>query len=334
MGYWETSSQQEEREERWDWEQESKKTELEFRDQIKTMLADMKEQRDAIQPFLYEQMGYKYEGGELRRMTEEERLAIMTPTERTQYENYNLMLERQGKALRGELPISMATQEAETQDVRVTEEMMARRGMDPRSTAGIQTQKALGTKWGLIKEQEQRGILQGTVPMIGGTGSMMAGRQGQQYGQLQSKPYGGMGLLGGYQRAMQPYTQDRAWGQQWQMQQSQNQAGLMSSIAGLGGMGLIALMSDPKKKKNINKSTLKTEKQAIDMVKDSDTYTYRYKDESAQTPKRMGLMSTTAPAEVATPDRKGIDVGRQMGLLTLATKGLIKKVNKMERRKT
>ena len=39
-------------------------------------------------------------------------------------------------------------------------------------------------------------------------------------------------------------------------------------------------------------------------------------------PKRMGLMADEAPGEIVTPDREGIDVGRMVGLLTVATKAL------------
>ena len=116
--------------------------------------------------------------------------------------------------------------------------------------------------------------------------------------------------------------------------------GLMGNLLGAGinaygaykGAGLIAaaMASSPKFKKNIKKTTDKDEDKAMDMVKDLDTNTFRYKGESGSTHKRMGLLTTTAPKEIVKGDY--LDVGRTLGLLTVATKTLAKKVDKLEGR--
>src|SRR3990167_9323593 len=45
----------------------------------------------------------------VRKMTEGEYINTLTPAERKDYENYNLALERNQRALKGELPVSVAS---------------------------------------------------------------------------------------------------------------------------------------------------------------------------------------------------------------------------------
>lgn len=98
--------------------------------------------------------------------------------------------------------------------------------------------------------------------------------------------------------------------------------GTAGGVAQVIGPLLPFIMSAKKYKKDIEPTTPMDTKEALKMVKDLDTQTYRYLWEGSDTPKRMGLMADEAPESVVTPDREGIDVGRMLGLLTVATKGL------------
>ena len=68
------------------------------------------------------------------------------------------------------------------------------------------------------------------------------------------------------------------------------------------------------------------------MIMDTDTFSYRYKGEKGK--KRMGLITEHSSDKMGvTPDGKHLDVGRTMGLLTVATKALAKKVDVLEHQK-
>ncbi len=101
------------------------------------------------EPLLMSEMGYKYDPqGNLVELTDEEKLASMSGTERQAYDISQLASERELKALRGELPVDPATErELSDEDARLRQAMFNQLGTGwETSTAGIQ---ALG-------EQQQR----------------------------------------------------------------------------------------------------------------------------------------------------------------------------------
>jgi hypothetical protein len=101
--------------------------------------------------------------------------------------------------------------------------------------------------------------------------------------------------------------------------------GTVAGAAVGGPLGAAAgkfIFSSRKYKKDIEPTTAKDEKAALRVVSGLKTFSYRYKEESPETPRRLGLMADSAPAEIVTPDREGLDVGRLVGLLTVATKAL------------
>ena len=61
-----------------------------------------------MKPYVLKGMGLIEEGGELRYMTEEERMAGMSDIEKGQYDLTKMSQERQAQAYAGELPISPA----------------------------------------------------------------------------------------------------------------------------------------------------------------------------------------------------------------------------------
>jgi len=181
---------------------------------------------------------------QFRPMTEEERLARMSEAERMAYENYKAMLERQRKALAGELPVSPALErEIEEQRKRLEEELSARLGPNWRlTTPGQQAWSEFQKRAELLREEARRGQI-GT-----GTGLLLS-----QAGYLTNLPvtrtalysrpiatYGG--LLAQYERAQEPYRRQRMLEYQADLQSalmgSQRTAGLLGGLFTLAGIGL------------------------------------------------------------------------------------------------
>jgi hypothetical protein len=155
------------------------------------------------------------------------------------------------------------------------------------------------------------------------------------YGANQGFRLGGMGnrigVLSGMPSVYQGPIQSNIMGlepyQQLQYNTSQKRAGLMRLIGGIAGA---YMSSERSKKKDIRKQTKGDEDKVLDMIADTDTYQYRYKDDSGLNPKYRGMMADEAPDEIVTPDGKHIDLVRSFGLLATATKGLARKVKALE----
>ncbi len=87
-------------------------------------------QEEELEPFVLRNLRLTRdpESGTLRRLTDEEFLAGLSPTERQAEENLRLSQERQEKALRGELPLTEAGQQKKADEFRTFKERMARAG--------------------------------------------------------------------------------------------------------------------------------------------------------------------------------------------------------------
>ena len=337
----------------------------------------------ALRPLILQEMGIVAETDnkgtvKYRKMTEEEYKATLNPVELQAYENLKLALERQEKALRGELPISETTKQQKEQEFEQLKEAMARAGhtitgdtpetATADTTAGIQSLKAFQQKWAVVEEAERRGELTAGAPaalqqfgMVSDTEArrteLMAG-----YPQLRTGLAAGYGsqvvplttgipqsagilsqyqpLLSGYSSLLQPYQYQRGLEFQANVANAQARAQSQSSLfgglgsllgTGLGLFGSLGLLSGRQFKKDIDKQKPKDEEKAIDMIKDIDTYTYRYKGEG-NVPKRMGMMADNAPALLTNSTKTVIDIPRTLGLLTVAMKALANKVEKLEKR--
>jgi len=281
--------------------------------------------------------------GELRQMTDEEYRGTLDPVELQAYENLILQQERQTKALKGELPLSEALVQQKATEFKNFKEAMARAGNpitgeDPGSaiantTSGFQGLKTFNERWGLVEDAERRGELttgQQTLTQSLGVASDIGIRD---WTKLAAFPTRTSGILTGISQAMQPIQYQKSLEYNASMQTAANKAGLLGDIGGLAGMGLMAMASDPKMKKDIVRKTGKDESRALKLVKGTKSYDYRYKEESSSAPKRVGLMADEAPASIVTPDRKGIFPMKQVGLLTMATKELANKVERLEKRR-
>ena len=350
--------------------------------QLQLMEEEMAEAK-ALKPFVLQKMGLVQETNEdgtikYRKMTEEEYEATLNPVELQAYKNLKLSLERQEKALRGELPISDATKQQKEQEFKQFKEAMARAGhtitgdtpetATADTTAGIQSLKAFQQKWAVIEEAERRGELTAGAPAAMQQFGIVSDEESRRTGLMAGYPqlrtglatgYGGQvvpltagipqsagilsqyqPLLSGYSSLLQPYQYQRGLEFQANVANAQAQAQSQSSLfgglgsllgTGLGAFGALAFLSGRKFKKDINKQRPKDEEKAIDMIKDIDTYTYRYKGEG-NVPKRMGMMADNAPALLTNSTKTTIDIPRTLGLLTVAMKALANKVEKLEKR--
>ena len=158
------------------------------------------EEADKLKPFMLEGMGLTEEGGALRYLTEEERLAGMTSSEKSQYEIEQLQQERLKKAYAGELPISPALEQRLTkQEEQIAEALSQRLGSGWQSTtSGQQAMSTFRKDANLLREETRRGEIST------GTGLLLAGldfgkrSNTQQLGQYGTFPQRTAGLLSGY----------------------------------------------------------------------------------------------------------------------------------------
>lgn len=171
--------------------------------------------QDALKPFVLQNMRLTQgEDGSLRRMTEDEYVATLLPTDRQAYANLRLMLERENKALSGALPLSEASQQRKRDEFTAFKEQMARAGnpitgdapgaASSTTTAGAQALKAFNERWGLVEEAERRGELtagsQSVLARLGIASDLGARNQES----LLAAPGLGRGGLGGAGGALAP----------------------------------------------------------------------------------------------------------------------------------
>lgn len=311
------------------------------REQLELMRQSRAEQA-ALRPFILQSLRLIEPldtPGVLRRMTDEEFLASLSPTERTAEENLRLAQERERKALAGELPLTEAGQQRKREEFAAFKEQMARAGnpitgdtpesATAQTTAGIQGLKAFQERWGLVEEAERRGELSsGTSAVLQRMGVATDIGGAQRAGLLQF-PAGPAALAQGYGGLLQPYQYQRALQFQATRESSANRLGLLQGAGQLAGTIAGAyLLSARKYKKDVKPVTRTEERKALQVVRGLDLRTYRYKSEPATTPKRIGLMADTAPVEIVTPDREGLDIGRTIGLLTAATRALARRAER------
>ena len=151
------------------------------REEVRLARESIQNQKD-LAPFILEGYGLKEnDDGSLRRLTEDEFAATLSDTEKVGRENLLLSLERERKALLGELPLSESGQQQKADEFSTFKEAMSRAGHviegdDPETavattTAGIQSLKAFNERFGLLEDAERRGELtQGAQAVLARTG--------------------------------------------------------------------------------------------------------------------------------------------------------------------
>lgn len=227
-----------------------------------------------LYPVLLSQYGYREdEAGKIVPMTEEERLAGMTPLERQQYQNALLQqqyatemlpyqqelakaqAEEALKAQRGELELpEYMKQDIEEMRQLENQRLSERLGSNwYMSSPGIQTaseaakrESAIKSAYGHGEKTTAANLLSQSLGGISGTGGQsfggyLSGTQAGQQGFLSGMgTYGSMygQVPGMYGAAQQPYQYYQGLYNQQQLQQAANKAGLIGDVFGLAGVGL------------------------------------------------------------------------------------------------
>lgn len=269
----------------------------------------------------------------VQKLTEEERLAGMGEMERADYEIQRKIQQRELDALEGKLPISPALEATlGREQAGLEEELSQKLGPNWRLSTPATTKLGEFKKRAeLVREEARRGMLDTTSALNLAQGNKIAGNTAQTVGYANQFPNRWGGLLQGYNTAMQPYMQDRAYQISASMQNQANSAAQMGGFANLlgqlGGSAMMAYaLSSPKFKKNIKKAD---DDEALDMVKDANTYEYNYKGEAKGTPKQVGYMADEAPGDSG--DGVVLDLGKVTGLHAAAIKAMAKKIDKLEK---
>jgi len=177
-------------------------------------------------------------------MTEEENIALMTPTEKEQYDIAKLQGERLKKAYQGELPLNPATQEALfNREEALKEDLSRKLGTNWRlSTSGIQNYNKFLTDKAMIEDAERRGeIDSGTSRLLQSMGAQQdfANSYIGKYGSYLNRT---APLLQGYGQLGQQYGRQNDIMNQIAMvnaqRKSSERAGLMGGIGSLAGAGI------------------------------------------------------------------------------------------------
>ncbi len=205
--------------------------------QMESMRKATAEEKE-LEPFVLQSMGMiRDEAGELRKMTEDERIAGMSELERKQYDITGLELERQEMALKGEIPLTEATEQRYGEERTQFEETMSRK-LGPAwqtSTPGIQAEKAFESRWGLLKEAERYGQMDRGTQAVTSQFSLLKGTQAGQYQQYATAPQRRLGLISGMGGMYQPYQYQRSMEYEAAQQTAINKAGLISDVMGMVG---------------------------------------------------------------------------------------------------
>lgn len=208
------------------------------------MLQQSRDEQELMKPFMLKSLGMIQEVQDgktsYRMMTEEEKLAGMSTTERSNYDILKLQQDRQKLALEGKLPVSPALEdEIATQEKQLREGLSRRLGADyENSSAGIQALGEFQKKSGLLREEARRG------EMSTGQGLMLS-----QQGYMQNEnianqnAMSGYGnrlfpLVQGYGSAMQPYQFNRSLQGQYDQMASQEKAAMYQGLGSLVGTGM------------------------------------------------------------------------------------------------
>ena len=165
-----------------------------------------------LEEFMLAELGLKYnDKGELTKMTEEEQLALMTESEREEYEIGGKMRERQLMALEGRLPISPALEEEFGEQQKLLDvEMSSRLGSGwQTSTPGIQSRERAASREGLLREEARRGLISQSEALSQGRRGIEGQLQGQRVGQYTQMPYTRMPLMNIYSGIGDYYQRER-----------------------------------------------------------------------------------------------------------------------------
>lgn len=206
-----------------------------------SLLQQQQEETELMRPFVLEGLGLVTDPstGELRHMTEAEKLAGMSESQRRQYDITTMAQERQMKAYAGELPVSPALeQELEKQHRQLTEALSQRLGTGwMETTAGQQAMSTFMQKANLVREEARRGEITGGTSSTLSNLSYMGGAREAKASGAYAFPSRTSGLFGEYSGVLDRMSNERMMQYQAETQQ---QAGMMSGYGQLIGSGMQA----------------------------------------------------------------------------------------------
>jgi hypothetical protein len=190
---------------------------------------------------------------QVRRLTEEERVAGLTPSQLRQEEIRGLQEERQLLALKGELPLTEQFTQQKKSQFEQFKEAQARQGniitgdtpeeAVAQSSPGIQALRQFRERFGILEEAQRRGEIQsGTANLLALQGGISA-RQQQQLQQQIAFPGRRAGFLTQLGQAQQPFQFQRGLQFQAGQQTAANRAQLFGDIAGAFGTGTGAFLA-------------------------------------------------------------------------------------------
>ena len=192
----------------------------------------------------YEASRYPLTKKTLYKLSEEELMAGMSASERARYENEKLMLDRQNKALKGELPVSEAlSQNLAEQKTQGQSALSRNLGTDwQNSTVGQKNLSLTQQREALIRDAASRDDLSTVTGLLGQQQGMINNQNMMSQQGISNYANRNMGLISGYQTAMQPGLAQMGYNAQMQMANmnanAQNQAGIYGLLGTLAGAGI------------------------------------------------------------------------------------------------
>jgi len=303
-----------------------------------------------LEPFLLESIGFrKDEEGNFIRMTDEERYERMSDLEKLQYDNAKLLAEREKMALEGKLPISPAMEENLAEQRSQLENTLSQRlGSDwQTTTAGIQAMGEFDRNAELMREEARRGMISEGVGLNLAQSGFLSGLTGQKQGQYGNYLSGAGGIFNMAGATASGVNSFRQTGLGYLSQDKDSGGGTdwTSGLLGIGGqmagtvggamaaaklLPLLGMASSRTFKKDINKLSEDKESEALDIIKGTDTYSFKYK--GSEVPMVGMIAEEVDDLLTAGFNHKAINIGNHMGLMTAAMKALSRKLERLEGR--
>jgi len=296
-------------------------------------LIKQREEEDLFRPEYMRTQGYTLDPttGQYRKMSNEEKLASMDTGERAAYDIQDLANQRTLKGMRGELEIDPGVeQDIAAEEERTRGELSAQLGTGYAvSTPGMKRLEEMKAKANALRSK----LRHGEISMAENVG---AGRRGElqtsadRY-QSASDPYQRMGYQG---NALSQYADERNRIIDRTVAAKEARRNRYSGLVGsaLGAAGsYFGSKSSKDYKDNIKPVTEAEDLQMLDIVASTQLSRYNYKPEiSAENgdggKEHLGLIAEEAPEEVATFDRKAVDLYDMNSVLWAAIRALNKEV--------
>lgn len=275
----------------------------------------------------------------LRPLSSEEITKGMTPEQIKARDLRSAYMDYQIKALGGQLPVDPALEEnLGLQQGALNENLSRKLGANyALSTPGIQSADAFRRSSEALRQQSRQGMINTGQANIASQTGLLSGLNQANIGNYQNFSQPHNSLLQNYGQAQQPYQFYANMNNQNSLQNSANQAGILSaqygmlgSVAGMGGAALMASSKDFKK--DIVKLAVNEEWQILNDIKNTDIYTWKYKEEDEEAKSHIGCLTEEAPDKMVTNDGKHLDIISMLGMIMASMKVLANKVEALEAR--